>query len=76
MIANIVSRAKKLAIKDAISGVSDSGVSAAHLRAAVRAEQQENEDLPNTADPDTWSRLAGRHGARVVSVEVVARSES
>lgn len=76
MIANIVSRAKKLAIKDAISGESDTGVTAEHLRAAVRAEQQENEDLPNTADPDTWSRLAGRHGKQVVAVEVVARSAS
>ncbi|WP_394280575.1 proteasome ATPase [Corynebacterium sp.] len=70
MIANIVDRAKKLAIKDHIAGVSSSGVSADHLRKAVTAEQNESEDLPNTASPDEWSRISGRQGKRVVSAEV------
>lgn len=71
MIANIVDRAKKLAIKDHISGASTRGVSAEHLRAAVRAEQDENEDLPNTANPDEWARITGRQGRRVVTAEVL-----
>ncbi|WP_257158228.1 proteasome ATPase [Corynebacterium cystitidis] len=70
MIANIVDRAKKLAIKDHIAGVSTAGLSADHLRAAVRAEQNESEDLPNTSNPEEWSRIAGRHGTRVVAVSV------
>ncbi|MCT2252538.1 proteasome ATPase [Corynebacterium sanguinis] len=71
MIANIVARAKKLAIKDHASGASSSGLSAEHLRIAVRAEQDENEDLPNTANPDEWARITGRQGRRVVGAEVV-----
>lgn len=71
MIANIVDRAKKLAIKDHIAGASTSGVSSEHLRAAVRAEQDESEDLPNTASPDEWARISGHHGQRVVAAEVL-----
>ena len=71
MIANVVARAKKLAIKDHASGASSSGLSAEHLRIAVRAEQDENEDLPNTANPDEWARITGRQGRRVVGAEVV-----
>ncbi|MDY5785726.1 MULTISPECIES: proteasome ATPase [unclassified Corynebacterium] len=71
MIANIVDRAKKLAIKDHLSGASVLGVSPDHLRAAVRAEQDESEDMPNTANPDEWARITGHHGRRVMAVEVV-----
>ncbi|WP_342319736.1 proteasome ATPase [Corynebacterium mayonis] len=71
MIANVVDRAKKLAIKDHLAGVSTSGVSSEHLRAAVRAEQSENEDLPNTSNPDEWARITGRQGKRVVAAEVI-----
>lgn len=71
MIANVVDRAKKLAIKDHISGVSTAGLSADHLREAVRAEQDESEDMPNTANPDEWARITGRHGKRVVAAEVI-----
>ena len=90
MIANVVDRAKKLAIKDHISnssaaggastedvkhkGTDHVGVSAEHLWLAVRAEQDESEDLPNTANPDEWARITGRHGQRVVSAEVVSGS--
>ena len=71
MIANVVDRAKKLAIKDHISGVSTAGVTADHLRQAVRDEQDESEDMPNTANPDEWARITGRHGRRVVAAEVI-----
>ncbi|AKK11086.1 proteasome ATPase [Corynebacterium uterequi] len=71
MIANVVDRAKKAAIKDHLAGVSTAGVSARHLIDAVAAEQSESEDLPNTASPDEWSRITGRHGLRVVSARVL-----
>jgi len=71
MIANIVDRAKKLAIKDHLAGVSEAGVTVAHVEEAVAAEQNESEDLPNTANPDEWSRIAGRHGKRVVQARVI-----
>ncbi|WJY97576.1 proteasome ATPase [Corynebacterium fournieri] len=71
MIANVVDRAKKLAIKDHLSGASTAGLSGEHLRQAVRAEQDESEDMPNTANPDEWARITGRHGKRVVAAEVI-----
>lgn len=71
MIANIVDRAKKLAIKDHLAGVSEAGVTVEHIHQAVAAEQNENEDLPNTANPDEWSRIAGRHGKRVIQARVI-----
>ena len=71
MIANVVDRAKKLAIKDHLSGASTAGVTADHLRQAVREEQDESEDMPNTANPDEWARITGRHGRRVVAAEVI-----
>ena len=71
MIANVVDRAKKLAIKDHLSGVSTAGLTEEHLRQAVRAEQDESEDMPNTANPDEWARITGRHGKRVVAAEVI-----
>ncbi|MCP1387052.1 proteasome ATPase [Corynebacterium sp. TA-R-1] len=70
MIANVVDRAKKLAIKDHIAG-GGQGITADHLRAAVRAEQDESEDMPNTANPDEWARITGRQGKRVASAEVL-----
>ncbi len=71
MIANIVDRAKKLAIKDHLAGVSEAGVTVAHITEAVAAEQNESEDMPNTANPDEWSRITGRHGKRVVQARVI-----
>ena len=70
MIANVVDRAKKLAIKDEIAG-RGSGVTPGHLRAAVRAEQDESEDMPNVSNPDEWARITGRTGKRVVAAEVL-----
>jgi proteasome-associated ATPase len=71
MIANIVDRAKKLAIKDHLAQVSEAGVTVGHIHQAVAAEQSESEDLPNTANPDEWSRIAGRHGKRVIQARVI-----
>lgn len=71
MIANIVDRAKKLAIKDHLAGTSEAGLTVEHIRQAVSMEQSESEDLPNTSNPDEWSRITGRHGKRVMQVRVV-----
>lgn len=70
MIANIVDRAKKLAIKDVLSGEGQ-GLHSRHFVDAVAAEQQESEDLPNTANPDEWARITGKQGRTVVQVDVI-----
>ncbi len=72
MIANIVDRAKKNALKRALaSGQPDNhGVSLSDVRTAVDQEFAENDDLPNTANPDEWARISGRTGQRVTEVTV------
>ncbi|MFN8120501.1 MAG: proteasome ATPase [Micropruina glycogenica] len=64
MLANIVGRAKKAAIKDVLAG-GDDGVRLDHLLTACADEIAENEDLPNTTNPDDWARISGRKGERI-----------
>jgi proteasome-associated ATPase len=35
----------------------------------VREEFKENEDLPNTTNPDDWAKIAGKKGERIVSIK-------
>jgi len=32
----------------------------------MREEFKENEDLPNTTNPDDWAKIAGKKGKRIV----------
>jgi proteasome-associated ATPase len=70
MIENIVRRAKKLAIKRAIAGEGD-GVRVSDLVESIRREYKENEDLPNTTNPDDWARISGKKGERIVYVRTL-----
>jgi len=70
MIESIVRRGKKFALKRLIGGGAK-GVSTDDLLAAVREEFKENEDLPNTSNPDDWAKIAGRKGERIVYVKVL-----
>ncbi len=70
MIESIVRRAKKLALKRYISQ-GDKGISSTDLVAAVREEFKENEDLPNTSNPDDWAKIAGRKKDRIVAIKPV-----
>ena len=70
LIESVCTRAKKIAVKRMIaSGVK--GLTAADLVAAVKAEFRENEDLPNTTNPDDWVKIAGRRSERIVHVRPV-----
>ena len=70
MIESVCTRAKKTAVKRMITtGVR--GITAADLVEAVKAEFRENEDLPNTTNPDDWAKIAGRRGERIVHVRPV-----
>jgi proteasome-associated ATPase len=68
MIESIVRRAKKLALKRYI-GRGEKGVTLDDLLTAVREECKENEDLPNTTNPDDWAKIAGKKGERIVYVK-------
>jgi proteasome-associated ATPase len=68
MIESIVRRAKKLALKRYISR-GEKGITVDDLLMAVREECKENEDLPNTTNPDDWAKIAGKKGERIVYVK-------
>jgi proteasome-associated ATPase len=70
MIENIVRRAKKLAIKREIAG-EGSGIRTLDLLESIRQEYKENEDLPNTTNPDDWARISGKKGERIVYVRTL-----
>ena len=70
MLENIVARAKKSAIKDFLdTGVK--GIRVAHLLSACVDEFRENEDLPNTTNPDDWARISGKKGERIVFIRTL-----
>ncbi|WP_405733582.1 proteasome ATPase [Streptomyces sp. NBC_01537] len=70
MIQNIVDRAKKMAIKDWLDH-KQRGLRVAHLLAACVDEFKENEDLPNTTNPDDWARISGKKGERIVFIRTL-----
>jgi proteasome-associated ATPase len=70
MIENIVSRAKKDAIKREIKG-EPKGLTVADLTGAIVQEFKEHEDLPNTTNPDDWARISGKKGERIVYVRTL-----
>jgi proteasome-associated ATPase len=70
MIENIVARAKKMAVKRLIDH-EERGIQLEDLQQAVRDEFKENEDLPNTTNPDDWARISGRKGERIINVRTL-----
>ncbi len=70
MIENIVRRAKKEAIKRFLS-TGEKGIKTEDLSRAIRDEFKENEDLPNTTNPDDWARISGKKGERIVYVRTL-----
>jgi len=74
MIENIVRRAKKLAVKREIAG-NGRGLKSADLLESIRQEYRENEDLPNTTNPDDWARISGKKGERIVFIRTLINRE-
>ena len=70
MIENIVSRAKKKAVKRTIEH-DERGIRVEDLIESVNDEFKENEDLPNTTNPDDWARISGRKGERIINVRTL-----
>ena len=73
MIENIVARAKKMAIKDFLE-TGGKGLRLQHLMTACIDEFKENEDLPNTTNPDDWARISGKKGERIVYIRTLVTS--
>ena len=74
MIQNIVDRAKKMAIKDFLE-LGQKGIRISHLLAACVDEFKENEDLPNTTNPDDWARISGKKGERIVYIRTLIQGK-
>jgi proteasome-associated ATPase len=70
MIENIVARAKQMAIKQFLD-TGQKGMRVNHLLAACVDEFSENEDLPNTTNPDDWARISGKKGERIVYIRTL-----
>ncbi len=75
MIENIVRRAKKLAVKREISsGIR--GLTLEDFITSIRQEFRENEDLPNTTNPDDWARISGKKGERIIFIRTLINHEA
>jgi proteasome-associated ATPase len=74
MIENIVRRAKKLAIKRFIKE-QRKGIRVDDLMESIHQEYKENEDLPNTTNPDDWAKISGKKGERIVYVRTLIRRD-
>jgi len=74
MIENIVRRAKKLAVKREIAG-KGRGLTGDDLIESIRQEYRENEDLPNTTNPDDWARVSGKKGERIIFIRTLVNRE-
>jgi proteasome-associated ATPase len=70
MIQNIVDRGKKMAIKEFLTS-GRKGLRLQHLLDACVDEFRENEDLPNTTNPDDWARISGKKGERIVYIRTL-----
>ncbi len=70
MIQNIVDRAKKMALKDLLE-TGSKGLRVQHMLQACLDEFKENEDLPNTTNPDDWARISGKKGERIVFIRTL-----
>ena len=76
MIENIVDRAKKMAIKRLIdSEGKEKGITLDDLDMAIQEEYKENEDLPNTTNPDDWAKISGRKGDRIVNIKALTHEQ-
>jgi len=71
MIEGIVSRSKKYAIKRMIT-TGEGGIKGEDLLTAIKDEFKENEDLPNTTNPDDWAKISGRKNERIVNVRTIS----
>jgi proteasome-associated ATPase len=74
MIQNIVDRAKKMAIKDLLD-TGQRGLRVEHLLQSCTDEFRENEDLPNTTNPDDWARISGKKGERIVYIRTLIKTK-
>ena len=75
MIQNVVDRSKKYAIKSVLES-GQRGLRIQHLLDSIVDEFAENEDLPNTTNPDDWARISGKKGERIVYIRTLVTGKN
>lgn len=75
MIQNVVDRSKKYAIKSQLD-TGQTGLRVQHLFDSILDEFSENEDLPNTTNPDDWARISGKKGERIVYIRTLVTGKN
>jgi proteasome-associated ATPase len=63
-----------MAIKDLLER-GQKGIRVGHLLDACIDEFKENEDLPNTTNPDDWARISGKKGERIVFIRTLVQGK-
>jgi proteasome-associated ATPase len=74
MIENIIARAKKAALKRYLSHA-EKGIKLQDILDAIQGEFSENEDLPNTTNPDDWARISGTKGEKIINIRTLVGSK-
>lgn len=72
MLEGIVRRAKKCAVKRFIA-TKERGMQEEDFHFAIDEEFRENEDLPNTTNPDDWAKISGRKGEKIINVRTLGK---
>src|ERR1700751_4728351 len=75
MIQNVVDRGRKNAIKSVLE-TGQRGLRIQHLLDSIVDEFAENEDLPNTTNPDDWARISGKKGELIVYIRTLVTGKS
>ncbi|HEX2295593.1 MAG TPA: proteasome ATPase, partial [Actinomycetota bacterium] len=47
------------------------GINRHDMLEAIVQEYRENEDLPNTTNPDDWAKISGKKGERIVYIRTL-----
>ena len=45
------------------------------MLSAIYQEYRENEDLPNTTNPDDWASVSGKKGERIVYIRTLVTKQ-
>ncbi len=75
LIESIVGRAKQASIRRQIHNDPEgAGIRIQDLLDGIASEFKENENLPNTTNPNDWAKIAGRKGERIVNITILSQS--
>ena len=75
MIQNIVDRAKKWRSRTFLETGQHGHAGRSTCSTPCVDEFKENEDLPNTTNPDDWARISGKKGERIVYIRTLIQGK-